>query len=195
MPTLSAATQLTNDSMLMSRRSLMRSFAVAAPAVLMLTSTRAQGDVLREYRPADQSFRIEFPGEPKVEAEAEEFRYKHEDWIKSIEASLNYEDALLSVDWKQYKNNRSVEFEFGRVRMGLEMVAGGTPVSREEPLVMNGFPARNFICQSDRLNSINRLVVMGKETINVSAIGDDSIHRSAVVQRFFDSFKLLRSTP
>jgi hypothetical protein len=191
MPTLSSAMQFATR--LMCRRSLIRSFAVAAPAVLMLTSARAQGDIWRQYRPADLPFRIEFPGEPKVEAE--ESQYKDDDWIKSVDTSLNYEHALLSVYWKQYKNNRSVEFEFGRLRKGLEMVAGGAPVSREEPLVMNGFPARKFICQSDRLNSVNWLVVMGKETIDVSATGDDSIHRSAAVQRFFDSFKLLRSTP
>ena len=177
----------------MSRRSLIFSFAAAAPAVLLLTSARAQGDVWREYRPADLPFRIEFPGAPKVETEENE--YKDEDWIKSVDAQLDYgKQVLLGVSWMQYRHDRSIEFETRAWRKGMEVIGG--PVTREEPLVMSGFPAREFISQSDNaINSIERKVVMAKETISVSAIGDDSIHRSADVRRFFDSFKLLRSAP
>jgi hypothetical protein len=47
---------------LLSRRSFVLSPAAAAAGLLRPTSARAQGDVWREYRPADQPFRIEMPG-------------------------------------------------------------------------------------------------------------------------------------
>jgi hypothetical protein len=192
MTTPALATQFASHARLVSRRSLIFSFAAAAPAVLMLTSARAQGDVWREYRPADLPFRIEFPGAPEVETKENE--YKDDYWIKSVDAQLDYAEVLLGVYWMQYRHDRSIELETRAWRKGMEMV--GTPVTREEPLVMSGFPAREFISQSDNAaNSIARKVVMAKETILVSAVGDASIHRSADVRRFFDSFRLLRSAP
>src|SRR5262249_27126164 len=159
-------------------RSLIFSLAIAAPAIVVLTSARAQDDVWREYRPADLPFRIEFPSKPEIEAAEPE--YKDDDWINSFDAKLDYEQTLFGIYWIQYKHNPSIEFEFGAVRKAMKMM--GTPVTREEPLVMNGFPAREFICQSDSVNSITRHVVMGKETIHVSAVGNDSIHDGAAVR-------------
>ena len=72
------------------------------------------------------------------------------------------------------------------------MVAGGMPVTREEPRTVSGVPARDFIRESDDLNYIYRMVVVGNRMIAASAFGDRSIHRNPTVRRFLDSLTLLQ---
>ena len=160
MQRLILATDFAKSKNPLSRRSCVLSLAAAAAAVLVLKSARAQGDVWREYRPADLGFRIAMPGAPKLETEEDEFK---DTWIKSIDAQIDYEQTTFGVNWTKWKDNQSIEFMATALREGMR--AAGMPVTRETPLVMNGFSAREFIRQSDSLNYIHREVVMGKETI------------------------------
>ena len=173
----------------LSRRSLMLFLAAAAsaPAVLVLKTARAQGDIWREYRRDDLGFRIEMPGEPKVEVKEDDIK---DIWIRSVDVQVEHEQMLLGVHYTEYKNVVSAEEQFSVLREGLRL--GTIPATREIPLVVNGFPAREFIGDSEGLNFIHRLVVVDNLTIAVDAHGDRSIHSSPTVRRLLDSFKLLR---
>jgi hypothetical protein len=72
------------------------------------------------------------------------------------------------------------------------MLAGGMPVTREGARMVSGIPAREFIRESDDINYINRMVIVGKREIAVNAFGERSIHGHATVRRFLDSLTLLR---
>ena len=188
MHTLVLASNWAKSSKPLSRRSIVLSLAATAPAVLMWKSAHAQGDVWREFRRVDLGFRIEMPGEPKFETKEDEYK---DIWIRSIDAEIDYEQTTFGVSWTEWKDVQSIEKVSAAFRAGMQLA--GMPVTHEMSLVMNGFPARELIRQSDTLNYIHREVIMGKQTITASALGDDSIHRSPTVRRFFDSFTLLRS--
>ena len=143
MQTLVLATNWAKSRKPLSRRSFMLSLAAAAPAVLVWKSAGAQGDVWREYRRADLGFRIEMPGEPKLETKEDEYK---DTWIKSIDAEIDYEQTTFGVSWTEWKDIQSIEEVSAAFREGMQLA--GMPVTREAPLVMNGFPAREFIRQS-----------------------------------------------
>ena len=155
-------------------------------------SARARGDVWREYRPAGLHFRIEMPGKPVVETWHNED--EDEGWITAVDADLNYEEITFGVSWTQWKKNQSVAILSNRLRKGMRRA--GWPATGERRFTIDGFPAGEAIRRSDGLDSLNyieRNVVMGKETLLITATRVDAgLHASPIVRRFFDSFKLLR---
>jgi len=175
---------------MVSRRGFVLSLAAAAPAVLLKTAG-AQGDVWREYRPADLPFRIAMPGEPQVETEQNE--YKDEDWIRNVDANVPYEKAIFGTSWQESRTNKSLDRLSSLFREGMQRT--GMAVTREMSLTVAGFPAREFVSESQPLGYIHRLIVIGKDQLHVSVTGEKSIHGSPSVRRFFDSLQLLRTAP
>jgi hypothetical protein len=110
-----------------------------------------------------------------------------------VVARVDHEQTTFGVTWTQWKHDQSIELMSSAFREGMRRA--DMAVTREAPLMVNGFPAWEFIRHSDGLNYIIRQVVMAKETIQVNALGTQSIHDSPTVRRFFESFKLLRSAP
>jgi len=182
-------TEVTSTRPSLSRRTFALSLAVAAPVVLGLASS-ALGDVWQEYRPSNLPFRVEMPGEPQLETEEDELK---ETWINSVVARVDYEQTTFGVTWTEWKHDKSIELMSSAFREGMRRA--NMAVTRETSLIVNGFPVREFIRDADGLNYIIRQIVMAKETIQVNALGTQSIHGSPTVRRFFDSFKLLRSAP
>jgi len=160
----------------------------AASAVLGVKTARAQGGVWHEFRRDDLGFRIEMPGEPKIEVEDDDYK---DIWIRTTDAEVKLANMLLGAHCTEWKDVQSPEQQFGHFREGMR--AAGVSVTREVPMTMNGFPAREFIREAEDLNYIHRLVVMEKLTIGVSAHGERGMHSDPIVRRFFDSFRLLRS--
>jgi hypothetical protein len=191
MKPLVLATGAVDGKRLLSRRGLALSLTAAAAAVLVPRPARAQSDVWREYHPAGLPFRIEMPGEPKVETDEDK-----DVGMKSVDAQLEYEQITFSIGWLERKNqsmDQSIAFITGWRNI---MQRAGMGATGEKSLFINGFPMREFSRQADDFNYIFRVVVMGPEKIQVSATGaNSSIHASPAVRRFFDSFKLLRSVP
>lgn len=150
----------------------------------------AQAAGWREYRRDDLGYRVEFPGEPTVENEEDEFK---DPWIKTVDAKVVYRGTLMGVSYTEFTRAEPADETFATVRVGASRA--GFPMTREIPLLLNGYPAREFIAETDHFNIIHRVIVMEKVTISVQAVGDRDIHRSAEVRRFLDSFKLLRNRP
>jgi hypothetical protein len=180
------------SAMTVSRRNVLPFLTVAAsaPALLWLTAARAQ-EVWREFRRDDLGFRVELPGEPEIEEEEDDVK---DVMIRSFDARVDYEKILMGIHHVEYKDPVSPEEEFEALREGLRK--GGFPPTREAALTINGFPAREFICEADdNINIIHRRVVMGRFTLGVGVAGEHEVHDSPHTRRFLDSFKLLRSAP
>jgi hypothetical protein len=174
----------------LSRRNFVLSLAAGAPAVLRPKPARAQGDVWREYRPADLPSRIEMPGEPKLETEKND--HKDDDLIKSVDAEVDYEQANFGAHWTEWKTDKSIDLVSSSFREGMQRAGMGS--TSEAPLTVSGFAAREFIRRSNDFNYICRFIGMEKGTLQVSVMGqNDSIHGSPSARRFFDSLKLLPS--
>jgi hypothetical protein len=179
--------------MTVSRRNVLPFLTVAAcaPVLLSLTAARAQGDVWREFRRDDLGFRVELPGEPEIEEQEDDVK---DIWIRSVDAQVDYEKILFGIHHTEYKDVISPEEEFRLTSEGLR--TAGFPATREAPLTINGFPAREFICEADdNINMIHRRIVMGRFTLGVGIAGEREIHASPLTRRFLESFKLLRSAP
>jgi hypothetical protein len=162
----------------------------AVSAVVGVKPAHAQGVVWKEYRRNDLGFRIEMPGVPQIETNEDQVK---DVWIRSVEAEVQHGKTLLTVNCMEWKDPPNPEEHFEDFVEGMK--ADNMAVTRESAMVMNGFPAKEFVCQTDTANYIRREVVMDKFTIGATAFGDRSIHTDAVVKRFLDSFKLLRSAP
>lgn len=178
--------------MSLSRRSFMPLLAgaVAAAALPALASkrARAQGDGWREFRRDDVGFQVEMPGEPKIEVKEDEYK---DIWTRTIDAQVDYEQVLFGASCTEYKQAHAADEQFRLFRESMRL--NGMPVTREIALTMNGFPAREFISETDHVNFIRREVVAGNLSIAVQATGDRGIHSSPTVRRFLNSFALLRS--
>jgi hypothetical protein len=173
-----------NGGRRLSRRSFLCGVAAATPVVLTVRPSRAQDTVWREYRRPDLGFRIEMPGDPKIETE-------EDDQMRSIDARVDYGSIILGVAWQDFKSSQSDATLSARFREGMRLA--GMPVTSETSLLTNGFPTHKFIRESDGLNYVQVYVVIGNQTIAASAVGDRGLHSSPTVRRFFDSFTLLRS--
>jgi hypothetical protein len=172
-----------------SRRRFMYLLAVvtSTSAVLGLNAARTQGSVWREYRRDDLGFRIEMPGEPKIEVKDNEFK---DNWIRSVGAQVQYEEMLFAVDYAEYRQIHSADDELRTFREGMRLTGFTT---REIPLVVDGFPACDFIEESElSINFIHRVVVVENVIIIISVVGGRSIHSSPTGRRVLDSFRLLR---
>jgi len=175
----------------LSRRRLVSALAGAAATVtslaLLASAARAQAPAWREYRNAALGFRVEMPGEPKVEEQPGD---ANDPWIRTVEAKVELNDVLLGAHCTE--NRAAIPPEEQHKLQRESLVAGGMPVTREEPRTVSGVPARDFIRESDDLNYIYRMVVVGNRMIAASAFGDRSIHRNPTVRRFLDSLTLLQ---
>jgi hypothetical protein len=130
------------------------------------------------------------PGVPQVESKEDQVK---DVWIRAMEAEVQHGQTLLTVNCVEWKDAPNPEEHFEDFAEGMK--AENMAVTRETAMVMNGFPAKEFVCQTDTANYIRREVVMEKLTIGAMAFGDRGIHTDAVVKRFMESFKLLRSAP
>jgi len=175
-----------------SRRRVMSALAGAATTLTSLAvhSTAAQAEAAaawREYRNAEMGFRVELPGEPKVEEQPGD---ASDPWIRTVEAQVELNDVLVSAHCTEYRAAIKADEQQKMQREG--MVAGAMPATREEARTVSGNPARDFIRESDDVNYIYRMVVAGNRMIAVSAFGDRSIHKNPTVRRFLDSLALLQ---
>jgi len=160
----------------------------AASAVLGVKMARAQGDIWREYRREDLGFRIEMPGQPEITVEEADDK---DIWIRATDAEVNRDNNLFGAHCTEWKNVQSAEEQFELIREGIRKL--GMSATREVPMTMNGFPAREFIRATEDYNFIHRLVVMEKLSIAAAVHGDPNMHSDPIVRRFFESFRLLRS--
>ena len=175
-----------------SRRRVMSALAGAATTLTSLAvhSTAAQAEAAaawREYRNAEMGFRVEMPGTPKVEEQSGD---PSDPFIRSVEAQVELNDMILGVHCTENRGATSADEQYKQQREA--MVAGGMPVTREEPRTVSGNPAREFIRESGDLNYIYRVVNVGKRTIAVSVFGEKNIHGNPNVRRFLDSLTLLQ---
>ncbi len=88
-----------------SRRRVMSALAGAATTLTSLAvhSTAAQAEAAaawREYRNADLGFRVELPGEPKVEEQPGD---ASDPWIRTVEAQVELNDVLLGAHCTEYR--------------------------------------------------------------------------------------------
>ena len=174
-----------------SRRRVMSAMAVAAATLTSLavhsTAAQAEAAAWREYRNTDLGFRVELPGEPKLEKHPGD---ASDPWIRTVEAQVELNDVLLGANWSEDHSALKPDEQQKLWREG--MVAGAMPVTREEARTVSGVPGRDFIRESDDINFIYRMVVVGNRMIAVSAFGDRSIHKNPTVRRFLDSLTLLQ---
>jgi hypothetical protein len=154
----------------------------AAPAVLSLRSAYAQAGGWQEYRRNDLGFRVEMPGEPRVETE-------QDDQGRFVHATVEYEETSFGINWQEWSRVQSEEEFDAYFRKRMRVV--GMDVTRETRLLVNGVLAHEYAGESDGINYISRIIVMGKEAIAVIAIGDQGVHNSPTVRRFLDSFAVL----
>jgi hypothetical protein len=176
-----------NSKKELSRRNFMASVVAAAPAVLLASSALyAQGDIWRDYRRDDLGFRIDMPGEPRLNNEEDK-----DIGLRTMDAEVEYENMTFGVQWNEWKQPLPAEEGFNTWREGMRL--GGMPVTSERPFLMNGFPAREFTREADDINYIRREVSAGNLTINATVVGERAMHRSPAVSRYLDSFMLLRS--
>jgi hypothetical protein len=179
----------------MSRRDFLPLFAgvagvTAVSTVLTVKPALAQGNAWKEYRRNDFGFRIEMPGVPQVETKEDQVK---DVWIRAIEAEVQHGQSSLTVNCIEWKDAPNPEEHFEDFVEGMK--AANMAVTRESAMMMNGFQAKEFVCQTDTTNYIRREVVMEKLTIGAMVFGDRGIHTDATVKRFMESFKLLRSAP
>src|SRR5882757_6212824 len=138
----------------LSRRSFMTSVVAASSTVKLASSaSQAQGNIWRDYRREDLGFRIEMPGEPKVEDKVDEFK---DIWLRTVEAEVEYEDMTFDVQWNEWKQPLPAEEGFNKWREGMRLA--GMPVTSERTFLMSGFPAREFTREADDINYIRREV-------------------------------------
>jgi hypothetical protein len=175
-----------------SRRRVMSALAGAATTLTSLSSLSraAQAEAAaawREYRNADLGFRVELPGEPKVEEQPGD---ASDPWIRTVEAQVEVNDVLLGAHCTE--NRAAIKADEQQKLQREGMVAGGMPVTREEARTVSGVAGRDFIREADDVNYIYRMVVVGNRMIAVSAFGDRGIHKNPTVRRFLDSLTLLQ---
>ena len=174
-----------------SRRRFMSALAALAAAStsvdLASTAAWAQAPAWKEYRNNDYGFRVEMPGEPKVEEQSGD---PSDPFIRTVEAQVELNDMILGVHCTENRGATSADDQYKQQREA--MVAGGMPVTREEARTVSGNPAREFIRESGDLNYIYRVVNVGKRTIAVSVFGEKNIHGNPNVRRFLDSLTLLQ---
>jgi len=186
------SSQMSSHLEFWSRRRLVSTLAALVAAAtsvdLLSTAARAAAAVAwKEYRNNDFGFRVEMPGEPKVEEQTGD---ASDPFIRSVEVQLELNDMILGVHATENRAASSAEEQYKQLRE--EMEAGGMPVTREQARTVSGNPAREFIRESGDLNYIYRIVNVGKRTIAVSLFGEKNIHGNPNARRFLDSLTLLQ---
>jgi hypothetical protein len=171
----------------MSRRALLPLLAAAplSPALFAPSAVRAQG-AWQIYRPESAGFEIEMPGEPKAEVINHERDYPA---VKSINAHVDIDDISFGADYVEYR----IPITLQEATEAQQLVARSFPAQMSvTAFTMNGIEGSNIVMDSDKLNAMQRLVIVkNNRQILVSVIGERSIYTNALVRRFLDSFKLL----
>ena len=163
-----------------SRRRLL--MAVAAAAASAIDAATAQA-AWQEFRRDDLGFRIEMPGRPTVE---ENKGLPRENWIRSLDAQVEYEKLSYGIVYTAYKTVSADEM-LKQFRTALSVM--GAPIT-ESVLTVNGFPAREFIVEPGIIDgAYYRIVFVENAVITVQVVGGR--HTDPSVRRFVDSFRLL----
>ncbi len=175
-----------------SRRNVLWTLAGAAATLTSLAvhMTPAHADAAaawREYRNDEIGFRVELPGEFKTDQEAGEAQ---DTWVKSIGVEIEFDGMTLGVNGTQFRGSLRAEELYKLQRDGMQKA--GMQATREEQRTVSGVGAREFIRESDDINYIHRMVIVGNRTISVSVFGERSIHGNPTARRFLDSLTLLR---
>lgn len=172
----------------LSRRSFVLLLAAATCAGVLgaPTSAQTQTNLWREYRRDDLGFRVELPGEPKIETE--EKKDAHEPWIRTVSAEVDSGGLLLGISYQEYRAALDPEEQFRLQREGFRLM--GQAPSRETALQLR-YPGREFVVESEHLNLVLRLFVVENRTLTLQAIGGRTIHNDPAVRRFLDSLALL----
>jgi hypothetical protein len=176
----------------LSRRSLISILAGATTTLtsIFALSRAAQAEAAatwREYRNDEMGFRVEMPGEFKIDQEAGEAK---DPWVKAIGAEVEFDGMTMGVHGTEFKGSPTAEDLYKVQREGMQ--ASGMQASREEQRTVSGVAAREFIREADDINYIHRMVLVGKRTIAVGVFGERSIHGNPAARRFLDSLTLLR---
>ena len=180
------------DKTSISRRTAMSTLAGAAAVLTSLVThtTPAHAEAVaawREYRNDEMGFRVELPSEFKIDEEAGEPK---DPWVKSIGVEIEFDGMTLGVNGTQFRGSPRADELYKLQREGMQ--AAGMEATREEQRTVSGVAAREFIRESDEVNYIHRMVIVGNRTVSASAFGDRSIHGNATVRRLLDSLGLLR---
>ena len=171
----------------MSRRTFLPLVAgVALSPALLVQSARTQGANWQIYRPEGLGFEVEMPGKPKVTVEKGE---RDDPWVRSITAEVDFDPLYFGVSYNEFTEAVSMAQLAAAQRMAARQL--GVEAPRETTITMNGFPALDFVGESDSFSMAMRIVIREKRTISAAATGAGSISANPSVRRFLDSFKLL----
>jgi hypothetical protein len=179
--------------MSLSRRRVISILAGATPIATSLcalarTAQAEAAAAWREYRNDEMGFRVEMPGEFKIDQEAGEAK---EAWVKSIGAEVEFAGMTMGVNGTQFRGSPPAEELYKLQREGMQ--ASGMQATHEEQRTVGGVAAREFIREADDISYIHRMVIVGNRSISVSVFGERSIHDNPTARRFLDSLTLLRS--
>jgi hypothetical protein len=176
-----------------SRRRALSSLAGSAAVLtsLALRPAAAQAEAVaawREYRNDEMGFRVEMPGEFKIDQELGEAK---DPWVKAIGAEIEFEGMTMGVHGTEFRGSPKAEELYKVQREGMQ--ASGMQASREGQRTVSGVAAREFIREAEDINYIHRVVLVGNRTIAVGVFGERNIHGNATARRFLDSLTLLRA--
>jgi len=175
-----------------SRRRALPSLAGGATVLtsFALRPTAAQAEAAaawREYRNDEMGFRVEMPGEFKIDQEVGE---AGDPWVKAIGAEIEFNGMTMGVHGTEFRGSLKADELYKVQREGMQ--ASGMQATREEERTVSGVAAREFIREVDDINYIHRMVPVGNRTIAVGVFGERNIHGNAIARRFLDSLTLLR---
>jgi len=176
----------------LSRRSVM---SVLAGAATTLTSLAVHprpvwaeaAAAWREYRNDEMGFRVEMPGEFKVDQEVGEAK---DPWVKAIGAEIEFDGMTMGVHGTEFRGTLKAEELYKVQREGMQ--ASGMQATREERRTVSGVAALEFIREADDINYIHRMVLVGNRTVAAGVFGERTIHGNATARRFLDSLALVR---
>jgi hypothetical protein len=162
-------------------------FAVFGPPAFLPYEARGQIDDWQMYRREDLGFEVEMPGKPELTEE------KGDDGSMTIDAEVTFASMLFGARYytgPQMITVQDVSFAHHEGARHLSM-----KIIRETEVTMNGFPGLEFVSEADTFAQMLRVMVLQNAAIQVGVDGDHGLQQNALVQRFFGSFKLLRSGP
>src|SRR5262245_39941294 len=173
----------------MSRRTFLPLIASAILSPAAVNPAQAQTEPWQLYRRDDAGFEIEMPGEPTTWPDVQNPTSNASSWTRSIEAHLEHEKILFGTLYFEYHTLPSMDFLSRVVRE--HALLAGRKLTRETALLIHGLPAAEFVSESDKSTSIERVVILRNGTINLGIHGDTRVGDSPLARRLFDSFKPL----
>jgi hypothetical protein len=160
--------------------------AVSLSSVLLAGApARGQGDIWQLYRREDLGFEIQMPGAPKIEVE--ESLGNDEPVVKSVDATVSFQDIEFGVFYEEYRRRpASIEEEIAGQRLGARSL--GTKMTSETRFTMNGVPGVEIVTDGFG-GMIFRVLVAQNRRFFLVVTGASPDNAS--VRRFLDSFRLL----